>query len=414
MKNIKRIKVSLLCILMSLVLASSLCSCSLKVNAEELSASYTRKATDSGEVTEEFKTAMADFSFRLLGQTVADENVSKKENQLISPLSAALCLAMVTNGADGETLAQLEQMFGMEIETLNKSLYAYVSSLYSADDCKLSLANSIWIKNGLPVKEEFLQTNADWYDAEVFSAPFDNSTLKDINNWCSNKTNGMVDKAIKELNPDTVMTLINALMFDAKWEKAYTNDDIVSLTFECFDGTKKNAKFLCSEEDTFISMDGAKGIAKNYIGGKYSIVCLLPDEGTDVYDFISSVDGSKWMAAWNGRSHKSVQARIPEFEYSSDIGLNEILKRMGAIDMFNSRKANFSKINDDLYCSSVQQKTYIKVDRNGTKAAAITWAQMDEAADVSHETLTFDRPFAYAIVDNATGLPMFIGAVGKV
>lgn len=410
MNNIKRIRYSLICILLSLVLLTSLCSCALKVSAEELSASYTRQATDSGEITDEFKTAMAELSFKLFKNIAADKS---EESKLFSPLSAALCLGMLTNGADGETLSQLEDLFGMDIDTLNKCLYAYTSSLYSAGNCKVKLANSIWCRDDFAVKDGFLQTNADWYGSDVYSAPFDAQTLKDINNWCNYHSDGMIKEILKEFDPDTVMVLINSLLFDAEWEEKYTNHDISSSDFCCYDGTKKEAQFLHSDEKTCITIGSAKGFAKDYKGGKYSLVCLLPDEGTDVYDFIASLDGDGWLAAWNGRLKSNVTVSIPEFEYDAHIKLNDVLGSMGVNDMFDGEKANFAKISDRaIYCSSVEQKTYIKVDRNGTKAAAITWASNKELG--GPRPMIFDRPFVYAIVDNASGLPLFIGAVTTV
>lgn len=410
----KRLTTSILCVILAGVLLLSCVSCALRVSAAELSKGYERTATETGEITEAFKTAMADFSMSLFKGLVTKDS----ENDLISPLSAIICLAMIANGTDGETKAQMETAFGTDIDTLNKSLYAYTSSLYRADDCKVNLADSIWFRdeeNKLHVNEEFLQTNADWYDAQIYSSHFDDSTLKDINNWCKKYADGMIEKMIDKIDADTVMYLVNALTFDAKWANKYEKKDVNEAQFTNYGGTENTVQMLSSEEDVYLSADGVKGFAKNYAGDKYSIVGLLPDEESDIYDYINSLTGEKWMNLWNSRQTTSVSVQMPEFSYTASMKLNDTLKAMGMTDMFES-SADFSKLGysegGNLYCSEVCQKTFIQVDRNGTKAAAITWGGMqDESCAVELYSVILDRPFIYAIVDNATGLPIFIGAV---
>ena len=206
----KRISTSVLCLLLAGIMLLFCTSCAMQISAAELSKDYERKATETGEISEAFKTAMADFSMTLFKGILTKDG----ENDLVSPLSAVICLAMIANGADGETKAQMEAAFGMDVDTLNRSLYAYTSSLYRAKDCKLNLADSIWFRdeeNRLHVNESFLQANADWYDAQIYAAPFDQSTLKDINTWCKQHTDGMIEKMIDKIDTDTVMYLINAL-----------------------------------------------------------------------------------------------------------------------------------------------------------------------------------------------------------
>ena len=405
---------SILAIVLLVSVILSCTSCAIQIRAAELSEGYDRKTTATGEVTDEFKTAMADFSMSLFKGLVTKDS----ENDLISPLSAVICLAMIANGADGNTKTQMETTFGMNIDTLNQCLYAYTVSLYRADDCKLNLADSIWFRdeeNRLHVNEEFLQTNADWYDSQVYAAPFDDSTLKDINAWCRDYTDGMIEKMIDKIDSDIVMYLVNALTFDAKWSVKYEKSQVSDGQFTNYDGTKKTVQMLSSEENTYLTADGVKGFAKNYTGDKYSIVALLPDEDIDVYDYINSLDGSAWMSLWNTRTTSVVNVKMPEFTYSSSMKLNDTLKAMGMTDMF-SENADFTKLGyserGNIYCSEVCQKVFIQVDRNGTKAAAITWGGMsDESAPETMNYIILDRPFVYAIVDNATGLPVFIGAV---
>ncbi|MGM9680735.1 MAG: serpin family protein, partial [Eubacteriales bacterium] len=238
---------------LSLTLASAVLFCTVacgqKIHADELSDGYYRRATDAGTVTDDFKTAYADFSFDLFKAGLSE----KGENSLISPLSAILCLAMIGNGADGETLAQMEEEFGMSADDLNRSLYAYTATLYSAKDCKVTLANSAWIRDGFEVQSDFLQTNADWYDAQIYRAPFDETTRKDINNWVKEQTDGMIDKILDEpIDPMTVLYLINTLCFDAEWAEKYESGDRKNHSFTSYDGSESTVKMLFSEEAYYI------------------------------------------------------------------------------------------------------------------------------------------------------------------
>ncbi len=388
----------------------------LRVSADELSDGYERKATDVGELDDDFRLAMANFSLSLFGKTLTKD----EENDLCSPLSAILCLAMIANGADGDTKTQMESAFGMDLDTLNRALYAYTSSLYSADDCKVNIADSIWFRDGngdLTVNPDFLQTNADWYDAEVYAAPFDSSTVKDINNWCKKETDGMIDKIIDDIGESTVMYLINALCFDAKWAKEYEKSDIHDYTFHNYDGTQTTVDMLYSEEHIYFSAEGVSGFAKNYKGGKYRFVGLLPDENVDVYDYMASLDGQAFLDLLDGGERATVYVKMPEFTYETSMNLNAALKAMGINDMFSASDADFSKLGSvkdgNIFCSEVDQKTFIEVSRNGTKAAAVTWGKMEATCAGPDEILyvTLDRPFVYAIVDTETNLPLFIGAV---
>lgn len=399
------------CALVSALLAVSLCltltSC-VGISAAELSAGYTRTATDTGAESDVFYTAMTDFAFALLGKTLDPDGKST----LISPYSVAMCLGMLTNGAEGETKKQLEELLGMDADELNRALYASAARLCGKDR-QLKNADSVWFRKGaIDVKKDFLQTNADWYGAGVYSAPFDGSTVRDINNWCAKHTDGMIDKIIDRIDDNTLMYLINAVCFDAKWEEKYENSDIRDSHFTNRDGSGASVKMLRSKGEKYISSDNAEGFIKNYEGGSFGFVGLLPrDAATDIYDFARSIDGAAWRALWQGRGG-SANAGIPEFGFEYEIILNDALGELGVTDVFDSEKADLGGISDmPTYCSRTGHKTFIELDRNGTRAAAITWGAVDgESAEIAHNII-LDRPFVCMIVDNESGIPVFVGVV---
>lgn len=420
--------------LLTVLTALSLCavilfsytSCALRVSAGDLTDGYSRKAADVVLTDEEKtagQTAFYGFAMNLFTETVSQTEDADKQNLMISPLSAMVCLAMIANGADGETKAQMEAVLGLPVDALNTFLYDYWSNLYTADDCKVEMADSVWFNttDRLEVKPAFLQSVADWYAAQAYAAPFDQSTVKDVNNWCKDKTDGMIDKIIDRLSPDDMMILINALMFDAKWYTEYEKKDIRDRAFNNADGTTATVDMLYSEEHTFLWGDDFRAFTKAYKGSRYSFMGILPDEGVDMMTVAKGLTGDVWAQTWANREYRPVNAGIPEFSFDFETDMTETLKALGMTDLFHPVAADLApmavmKDGNNLYCGEVRQKTHIELDRNGTKAAAITWGIMKcgSAAPVDEPvTIILDRPFLYAIVDNYTGMPLFVGMVNQ-
>lgn len=424
----KRLFTMLASLALCAVLLLCYTSCALTVGADDLTEGYTRTAADV-TLTDDQKTAgqtaYNGFAFRLLTGAVRDPDSADQRNRMISPLSAMMCLAMLANGAGGNTKTQMEAALGLPVGELNAFLFDYWQTPYDAEDCRVLLADSIWFRDEagrLTVEPAFLQTVADWYGAQAYAAPFDKTTVRDINNWCAQKTDGMIKEIIQKIDADAVMYLINALTFDAKWAKQYEKSDVRDAAFTNADGTSAQVQMLYSHEDRYLSGDGFEGFARPYKGGRYEFVGLLPAEGTDIWDFAASLDADAWQAVWQESQARfdagdfGVDAGIPEFTFDFEIRLNDVLADMGMTDMFDGGLADFSPMasssRGNLYCSLVGQKTRIELDRNGTKAAAITWGGVnDECAMVSTRTVILNRPFIFAIVDTATHLPLFLGVV---
>ena len=372
----------------------------------------------SGTVTDEsFRAAQTAFALNLMQKTVQEN----QGNVLISPYSVMQALAMAANGANGETLTQMEQALGgIPIEELNKYLLSQRESQPNTNQCKLLNANSIWFrddKNAIEVKQDFLQTNKNYYGANVYKEPFNQETVNHINRWCSDHTDKMIPKLLNEISGDSVMYLINAVLFDAKWESPY-REEPAEYEFQAVDGSTQKAKMMLSDEFTYLSDDHAAGFVKPYADGKYAFAALLPEKGMSVQDYIAGLTPESLQHTLNHPEICSVSTGLPQFSYDFDTEMSDSLKAMGMQQAFTDN-ADLSRIgtapDGNLCLGKVLHKTHIAVDTNGTKAAAVTAVEVNSCAaaeDTKHVFL--NRPFLYMILDTETNLPVFMGTLAEI
>ena len=392
-----------------------------------LTANYTAGNVETVVLDEAFIKAAADTSIRLLQETLKAE-VNPK-NTLISPDSIFTALAMVENGAAGDTLAQMEQALGgIDIESYNKYMSTLNNRLIQSKQISYHIADSIWYSRGfITPLQEFLQKNVDYYSAEIYEAPFSNETLEDINNWVYNNTKGMIPSILDEIRETDRMVLINAIAFEGKWQDIYEDYAIDGNgTFTPEGKEAQTVTMLKGCETTYVSVAGADGFVKPYEGGELAFMALLPQEGTSVDEYVQSLTGEDFVKGYQERMVPSeemdviVDTRLPEFSYDYDVTLNGVLFNMGMRDAFDEFAADFSKLAvEPMMIDRVLHKTHIELDRNGTKAAAVTAVTVKDASCMPHENVFrkkvyLDRPFAYAIIDTRSGLPLFIGVLRSV
>ncbi len=349
-------------------------------------------------------------------------NAKTGENTLVSPLSVLIALSMTANGAENETLEQMENVLGLKLDEVNKLLGSFIEAL-AKDEKTLSVANAIWFKDESDFKAEpgFLQTNADIYKASVYKAPFDNTTLKDINGWVEQKTKGMIKDILDEINPDAVMYLVNALAFDAKWEKAFAESDMTRELFNNQKGDTVIVDYMKGLEDYYIKTGVATGFQKYYEGGRYSMIALLPSEGKTTDDVIASLADTV-INLNDVRSNAKVRVSMPKFTIDYKTELGDTLKGMGMPKAFTGA-AEFGKLgkctqsNYPICISRVIHQTHIEVGFDGTKAAAATVVEMAKCTAYMPEpevlSVVLDKPFVYMLFDEETGMPFFIGIVNN-
>lgn len=413
-----RILTAATCVLLLTAMPWSIAACSdaaAAIEATDLTEGFEAHTVEEKPTDDVFIDSAASFAMELFKQSI-DES----ENSLISPLSVSLALSMTANGADGDTRAQMEQVLGstLTVEDLNSYLHTYTANLESTDAAKLEIANSIWFKDdeSLTFEETFLQTNADYYDAALYEAPFDTQTLEDINNWVDQNTDGHIDRILNEIPEKAIMYLINAIAFDATWETPYESASTHEGTFTAVDGSEQNVTMMSSTESRYLDDGDATGFIKPYADGQYSFVALLPHEDIPIEDYVSSLTGQRFLDTIEHAENTAVKTTMPKFAADYSLEMSDVLKSLGMTDAFDASGADFSRLGqgsdaENIFISRVLHKTYILVDEEGTEAAAVTGIEISTtSAPMEPElSVTLDRPFVYAIIDNDTGLPLFIG-----
>ena len=409
----------LIALLLVFAVALGMTACS-KVSANDLMKDVPAKAVDVLPDMDAGAAAAADFGVRLF-KTSMEEG----KNTLISPLSVLYALAMTANGAEGETLTQMEKVLGMDVDNLNSYMLAYLDLLPETKDYKMSLANSIWFKDdpNFIVEQSFLQTNADYYGAGAYKAAFNEGTRNDINNWFKEHTDGMIPEIIDEIPDEAIMYLVNALAFDAKWADEYEEHQIREDRFTMEDGTRQDVDMMHSEEYTYLEDDLATGFIKYYKDRKYAFVAMLPNGGVTVSQYVDSLTGEHLRDLLYNPQDVTVFASIPKFETEYDIEMSEVLQEMGIKDAFDWRVADFSGLGTynvdgmNICINRVLHKTFISVTEQGTRAGAATAVEMvaEGAMEiVEFKEVVLDRPFVYMLIDCETNLPFFIGTMMNV
>ena len=352
---------------------------------------------------------LTEFALGLLQETAREG-----ENVLISPLSVYSALAMTAAGADGETLAQMEAVLGMPLSELQDSFGALLKGL---DGEKLKLANSIWFaqSEGLNVEEAFLQSCLDYFAAEAFSIPMDESGAERINNWISEHTDGMIPQMLETVPESALVFLINALAFEDSWAVPYKDHQVRPRTFYGKD-LAYYVDMMYSEENVYLE-EHATGFLKYFDGRRYAFAAILPEEGMTPEEYLAQLDGAGLQSLLSGATEQKVDAGMPMFETEFYGELAEVLQAMGMTKVFDMVRADLSKMGSSaegpLYVESVQHKTFMQVGPQGAKAGAATVVQINPGSAMPEETKTviLDRPFVYLLVDCQTQTPVFMGTM---
>lgn len=352
---------------------------------------------------------VADFGTRLLR-----ESMEEGKNTLISPMSVLAALSMTANGAEGETLTQMETVLGQSKDALN-AWYKYDTDK-SGD--YLHLANAVFLKDDpeLTVNDAFIKTVEKWYETDIVVTDFNEHALESINRYVEDNTHGMVKNILDEIPEEAVMYLINALAFEARWAIPYNEYAVQERTFTTEDGREQPIELMYSEEyNAYVEDNLYTGFFKNYEGGRYAFAALLPKEGVTVAEVAQSLSGESIAAMAGSRWEDTVMTGLPKFQTEFDTEMSDILKSMGMTDAFDSFAADFSSLaaysGGNIFLNRVIHKTFISVGEQGTHAGAATVieAAAEAAAPEEVKEVILNRPFLYMIWDMEAKIPVFMG-----
>ena len=228
----------------------------------------------------------------------------------------------------------------------------------------------------------------------------------------------MIKNIIDDVPQNAMMYLINALAFDAEWNKVYDKESIKDGKFTKEDGTKQDVPLMYSTEGKYIEDENTTGFVKYYANSKYAFIALLPEKGISMEDYVKSLDAEKLDSLISSMKKIHVNAAIPKFKSEYSASLKEVLQGMGMADAFDRGKADLSGIgvstDGNLFIDDVIHKTFIEVDEKGTKAGAATVVIAVAASAMmpyEEKTVYLDRPFVYIITDCESWLPAFYGVV---
>jgi len=373
---------------------------------------------------ERLTAASSKFAFKLYDQL---RKQPTSQNTFVSPASVMMALAMTYNGADGETrpsMARALEIDGMSLDETNRA-FADLKSALSPTDPKIQLkiANSLWIRNGFPVKPAFIARNEKHYAAEIATLNFDDPAAPNtINSWVSKNTEGKIDKIVDRLTSDNVLLLINAIYFKGQWQFEFKKENTKPDVFTIAGGQKKQVPMM-SQSGTFFYYKGKdfQSVALPYGQGSVSMYIFLPDEQTTLEQFERNLTPENWQTWLSGFGFKPGDLMLPRFKVEWELKLNDALKALGMADAFDPRRANFSQItpvssSNNLFISEVRHKSWGEVNEEGTVAAAAT-SVIGTLTSIQPPQQRFsmkvDRPFFFAIRDNRTGVLLFIGSVAN-
>ena len=376
--------------------------------SQELTASSSGAAPETKKMDDTMRTAYETFAYKLFAQLPEGES-----RKMISPFSIYVALSMLADGADGDTLAQLDELLGLTAEERNAYLAGWLQDLEG--NTSFTNADSVWINEKLKsnVPKDFLDICAQYYKSAVFSTPMDDSTVEDVNAWVKAKTRNMIDKLIDEISPLTATILMNAITMDAKWEEEFDEKETRKYDFMKEDDTIEEVDMMFGDQTGgYLINDLAYGFIKQYKGGEFSYIALMPRRENEVSldQLIASLSPETVRSLIDNQYDHEMTIGIPKYEAEYSIELSDVLKQLGVTDAFDEGKANLSRMienfDNNVFVGKVNHKTFISMDEKGTKAAAVT--EVGTEWKSGPKWVALDHPFVYMIVDS-TGLPIFIG-----
>ena len=353
-------------------------------------------------------------------KTVNETDKSGK-SFIYSPLSITYVLGMVNDAATGQTEQELEKVLGFHeggIQAVNDYCKNLIDNLPQVDNkVTLNMANAIFLNKRYTLKQQFEKDMQKYYDAKAEALDFSSSsTLGRINGWCSEKTKGMIPTILDEVDPRMMSYLLNAIYFKADWTSKFDPKNTKEEQFQMEKGSTKLPMMHQNVLIRYVKNDTYSAVEIPYGNGMWSMFVMLPEEGkttNDVIDYLAQT-----TPLYSSRPYE-VDLKLPRFETSSDTNdvdgnLIGLLNKMGINLAFDSQRAEIPNMCDkNVYINMMRQKAKIKVNEEGSEAAAVTVAGMNATSAAPTEPLKAifhaNRPFVYVIREASSGIILFVG-----
>ena len=339
-------------------------------------------------------------------------------NTFFSPLSLNLALGMLYNGTTDETRDEMVQVLGLGdfSETEINEYYQKMSQALLKIDplTEIGIANSIWYREGYPVKQPFIDINKEYFDAIVKSLDFRKSDAADIiNKWCADKTKNRIEEIIEKPIPeDVIMYLINALYFKSKWQFEFDKANTKQANFTKTNGNNIMVNMMELSADLHYYADQyLQCVELPYGNQAFSMITILPNNNMEIDQLIAYLDNDIWQNIINNLSKREIHVKLPRFKIECEIPLNEPVKNVGMLRIFFGGLGNIA--NSDLAVSNIKQKTFVEVNEEGTEAAAVTVIEISECYGCFDGQFNANRPFLYLIKEKSTGAILFIGRMDE-
>lgn len=334
------------------------------------------------------------------------DRLYKKDNIIISPASLNMVIGMRANGAGSLAKKDCETYLGKPLNQYNK--YSMNLMERSEQDRMLQLANGIWYREDYAIRPDFQKSVKKYYLSDVTEAPFNQETVKEINQWVYDNTEGMIPKIIDDIPKDSVAIIANTLLFQGKWTTPFKSSYTFKEKFTSINDVKTKVDMMHSWEKIYYENDYATGFEKTYgKNRRYSFIAILPKVKGEFE--LSNLDVKNFLKTKTKKYNVNVS--MPKFTYNWDGSLGNVLEKSGIKSLFND-KNNMFMTPYSLSESDILQSCKIIVDEEGTKAAAVTaLIEKTSVPGGKRKTVKLNRPFGYIIRDNITGEVLFMGKV---
>lgn len=349
-----------------------------------------------------------------LGYKMLQATYDKDENTIESPLSMSVALGMLANGADGITLRELQDVLNVQsVEELNACLGKVLDNLSKADGkVSLSIANSLWFDKGFKHNSEYEQQVKSTFKTDLFTTDLNSEkTMKKINSWCSDKTDGMIKNFLTKPLLNVDMALYNAMYFYGGWSEKFDPQKTTKQPFTNNDGSIARIDMMKKSKGlrNYMADEYAQSIEVPYGNGNFYLELELPAEGKTVADVLQArIEGKNPVI----QDRSEIRLELPKFSIQYKFNATTLLKAMGYTHIF--KDADYSKISDiQPRLGMLYQASVIEVDEEGSRAATVTGTVGLTSPGLPVVNLRFDRPFIYSIKERTNGVTLFCGVINK-